>query len=170
VNAADTEKQIASFIEKYAPPIQAQLRDARRRLRSFFPRGFELVFDNYNALVCGISLTERSSGAFISIAGYPRWVTLFFLNRVDLTDPNRLLTGEGKRVRGIRLAESAQMSGPEIAALIAQSALPHQAELQAAPPLTTIITTVAAKQRPRHPPVFGTIDSTRLAKSPRIRA
>lgn len=46
-----TERRIAGFIDKYAPEIAAQLRDARQRLRAHFPRGVEMVFDNYNALV-----------------------------------------------------------------------------------------------------------------------
>ena len=54
------EKQISSFVGKYSPEIATQLRDARKRLRSLFPRGYELVFDNYNALVFGISPTDSS--------------------------------------------------------------------------------------------------------------
>ena len=99
----DTESQIASFLGKYTPAIEGQLRDARARLCAHFPRGFELVFDNYNALVFGISPTKRSQDAFISVAGYPKWVTLFFLYGTDLQDPHGLLEGEGKQVRSVRL-------------------------------------------------------------------
>jgi len=149
MNASDPELQIASFLAKYSPSIEAQLKDARRRLRAFFPRGFELVFDNYNALVFGISPTERTTDAFLSIAGYPRWVTLFFLNGTALSDPNGLLEGQGKQVRSIRLANPTQMTEPEVEALIAQAMLPHQPALFAAPALATIVKTVVAKQRPR---------------------
>ena len=145
------ETQIASFLAKYSPTIAAQLTDARRRLRSFFPRGFELVFDNYNALVFGISPTERASDAFISIAGYPRWVTLFFLNGTALNDPNGLLEGNGKQVRSVRLKNPAQMNEPEIEALIAEATLPHRSALLAAPTLATVVKTVVSKQRPRRP-------------------
>jgi hypothetical protein len=82
------ESQISIFLRKYTPAVEAQLREARTRLRAMFPRGFELVYDNYNALVFGISPTERTSDAFISVAGYPRWVTLFFLHGADLRDPH----------------------------------------------------------------------------------
>ena len=60
------ESQIAIFLRKYTPAVEEQLREARTRLRAMFPRGFELVYDNYNALVFGISPTERTSDAFIS--------------------------------------------------------------------------------------------------------
>ena len=119
-----TERRIAGFVDKYTPAIAAQLRDARQRLRAHFPRGVEMVFDNYNALVFGIGPTDQSRDSFISIAGYPKWVTLFFLDGARLDDPEGLLEGEGKQVRGIRLKTPADMDSPAIAALIAQAVAP----------------------------------------------
>jgi hypothetical protein len=84
MSSSSVESQIDLFLGKYEPAIEAQLREARRRLCALFPRGFELVFDNYNALVFGISPSERTPDAFVSIAGYPKWVTLFFLHGADL--------------------------------------------------------------------------------------
>ncbi len=151
----DPEPQIAAFLAKYTPAIEAQLIDARQRLRAFFPRGFELVFDNYNALVFGFSPTERAPDAFISVAGYPRWVTLFFLNGVALNDPNGLLEGDGKQVRSIRLADSSRLNEPQVEALIAQAIGRHREVFEAAPPLTVVVKTVVAKQRPRRPAKAG---------------
>jgi hypothetical protein len=48
--------------------------DFRNDLRASFARGHELVYDDYNALMFGFSPTDRTSEAFISVAG---WVTLF---------------------------------------------------------------------------------------------
>ena len=95
------ESQISIFLRKYTPAVEAQLREARTRLRAMFPRGFELVYDNYNALVFGISPTERTSDAFISVAGYTKWITLFFLHGTDLRDTHGLLEGsmQGSPVR-----------------------------------------------------------------------
>jgi hypothetical protein len=90
MDAASIESRIDSFLGKYTPEIEAQLRDARTRLRALFPRGFELVFDNYNALVFGFSPSERSREAFLSIAGYPKWTTLVFLHGVDLLGLRRI--------------------------------------------------------------------------------
>jgi hypothetical protein len=145
------ESQIEAFLSKYTPEIGATLREARRRLRARFPRGYELVFDNYNALVFGIGATERTFDSFISVAGYPKWVTLFFLHGASLADPKGLLEGQGKQVRSIRLKAATDIDDPAVAALIAQAALPHRVALGAAPALTTIIRQVATKQRPRRP-------------------
>ena len=148
---ADTEARIAGFLARYTPAIGAQLRDARARLCAFFPRGFELVFDNYNALVFGISPTERAADAFVSVAGYPRWVTLFFLHGTDLHDPGSLLQGEGKQVRSIRLKSPAEIDTAAVAALIRQAASARAEALAEAPALGTVIKTAVARQRPRQP-------------------
>jgi hypothetical protein len=146
-----TERRIDGFIDKYTPAIAEQLRDARQRLRAHFPRGVEMVFDNYNALVFGIGPTDRTRESFISIAGYPKWVTLFFLNGADLDDPQGLLEGDGKQVRGIRLKTPADLDAPAVAALIAQAVAPHREALAAGAPLSTVIKMEVARQRPRRP-------------------
>jgi hypothetical protein len=145
------ETRIDSFLAKYTPAVEARLREARAELRAMFPRGFELVFDNYNALVFAIGPTEQAADAFISVAGYPKWVTLFFRQGADLHDPKGLLEGQGKEVRSIRLESASVIRSAECLALIAQAVAPHEAALRAAPALTTAIKTVVEKQRPRRP-------------------
>src|SRR5689334_5255842 len=110
------ERRIREFLAKYSPGIASELRAARARLRSMFPRGFELVYDNYNALVFGYSADDRASNVIVSIAGYPRWVTLFLLDGARLRDPAGLLVGAGKTVRGIRLQSAQQLSDPAVQA------------------------------------------------------
>ena len=146
------ETRIDAFLGKYSPEIEARLRAARVRLRALFPRGHELVFDNYNALVFGISPTTASPDAFVSIAGYPKWVTLFFLHGASLDDPLGLLEGAGKQVRGLRVVGPETFDVPAVQALIAQASAAQAAALEAAPALATTIKTVVDKQRPRRPP------------------
>ena len=145
------EAQIKAFLAKYSPGIAAELRAARRHLRAQFPRGHELVYDNYNALVFGFSATERTSDAFLSIAGYPRWITLFFLSGVGLDDPEGLLEGSGSKVRGIRLESARQLLEPAVKRLIGQAMAPHRDALKQASALTTSSRSVSARQRPRRP-------------------
>lgn len=151
MSTSTVESQISGFLAKYTPAIEAQLREARTRLRAMFPRGFELVFDNYNALVFGISATGRTPDSFLSVAGYPKWVTLFFLHGADLHDPSGLLEGEGKQIRGVRLKDPADINAAAVQALIAQAVLPYEPAFLAAPALTTVVKSVSAKQRPRRP-------------------
>lgn len=151
MSSSSIESQIDRFLGKYEASIEAQLREARGKLCALFPHGFELVFDNYNALVFGISPSERTPDAFISIAGYPKWVTLFFLHGADLDDPGGLLEGEGKQVRSIRLEAPSDIDRPEVLALISQATRSRESALLAAPKRTTVVKLVSAKQRPRRP-------------------
>jgi len=145
------EVRIAEFLAEYEPEVESQLRQARQLLRDRFPRGCELVFNTYNALVFGISPSERASESFISVAGYPRWVTLFFLHGASLDDPAGLLEGVGKQVRSLKLTSASIFSTPQVQALVTQAARPLSARLSAAPPLSTVIKVVATKRRARRP-------------------
>jgi hypothetical protein len=145
------EAQINAFLAKYSPEVSAQLSAARSHLRALFPRGHELVYENYNALVFGFSPTEHTPDAFLSVAGYPRWVTLFFFRGVNLHDPHDLLQGSGSQVRSIRLRSAQHLMEPEVEALIAQAILPHREALLRAAPLQTIVKSVSGKQRARRP-------------------
>jgi hypothetical protein len=145
------ERQIDGFLGKYTPEIEERLRACRAKLRALCPRGYELVYDNYNALVFGISPSERSSDAFVSLAGYPKWVTLFFLDGASLSDPGHLLEGTGSRVRSVRLGDAADLDRAAVQALIREAASAHREAFMQAPPLRTVVKSVSAKQRPRRP-------------------
>jgi len=124
---------------------------AREKLRARIPRGFELVYDNYNALAIGFSPTDRSSAAVISLAAYLRWVTLFFLQGAGLEDPLGMLQGAGARVRSVRLADPETLDDPRVAKLIDQALVEHATAFARAPALSMIIKSASAKQKPRRP-------------------
>jgi len=142
------EEQLAGFLAKYTPDIAALAGESLAKLRARLPGAIELVYDNYNALAIGFGPTERTSDAILSIAVYPRWVSLFFLQGAHFPDPQRLLKGNGNQVRHIVLDEAVDLEKPEIEALIAHAVdgvkLPSDAS-------HVIIKSISAKQRPRRP-------------------
>jgi Domain of unknown function (DU1801) len=119
----------------------------RRRL----PTAFEMVYDNYNALVFGFGPSERPSEAIFSIAVYPRYVTVFFLQGATLPDPDHVLNGSGKQVRQLRIGDVADLEKPAVKAIVAR-ALEHADEpMPSTGRGAVIIRAVSAKQRPRRP-------------------
>ena len=122
-------------------------------MAAFVPKGYELVYDNYNALVFGFGPTLRASDAVVSVAGYPRWVTLFFLMGTNLEDPEGLLQGAGRRVRSIRLEPFEILQSQPVRALLEQALARHAPAFQTAPALSVIVRSVSEKQRPRKPAV-----------------
>jgi len=146
MSAAD---QLKAFIAKFDAKDQRLIRAARSAMRKRLPTAHELVYDNYNALVIGFGPTEKASDAVISLALYPRWVTLFFLCGATLPDPLALLKGSGKQVRSIRLETASILDTPGVRALL------DAALAEADPPMPSrgrvIIKSVSAKQRARRP-------------------
>ena len=144
-------KQLDVFLDRFTPELAKLARAAIARLRKRLRGAHLLVYDNFNALVVGFGPTERASHALFSLALYPRWINLFFLDGARLKDPKRRLKGAGSRVRHVRLSELALIDDPDIDALI------NQAIARADPPLDpkqksrVIIRAIAPKQRPRRP-------------------
>ncbi|HEX9577329.1 MAG TPA: hypothetical protein VF993_06230 [Myxococcales bacterium] len=142
-------QRIAAFLAKFDPEIARQARAARRKLRRMMPTAVELIYDNYNALVFGFAPDEHASGAILSIALYPRWVTLFFLQGRNLPDPEGLLEGAGQIVRSIRLESERDLDKPPVRALMAQAIARAREPLPAKGRGRTVIRSVSATQRPR---------------------
>lgn len=139
------------FIAKYSPEIGDFARETLAKLRSRLPPAFEMVYDNYNALAIGFSPTERVSDAVFSIALYPSWVSLFFLQGADLVDPNGLLRGAGSTVRHIRLKDPNDLDSPMVEDLIGRALEGARVPFSGDGPRRMIIKSVSAKQRQRRP-------------------
>lgn len=135
--------QLEKFFGKYDRAIVTQARAALSKLRKLLPGAVELVYDNYNALVIAFGAGERMADIVLSIALYPRWVTLFFMDGAKLKDPQKRLEGSGKQVRGIR---SPDLDDPDVIALIKQASAKKTFGKRA-----LIIKSISAKQRPRKP-------------------
>jgi hypothetical protein len=144
-------RQWAAFLSKYDPAVAAVAKAALARMRKSIPGAVELVYDNYNALVVGFGPSERASEAVMSLALYPRWVTLFFLQGARLADPAGLLKGSGSRVRHVVLENAAVLDRPPVRALIRQALAAAPRPIDAKARRRMVIRSVSAKQRPRRP-------------------
>ena len=140
-----------AFLGKYTPAIATLARECLRKMRTRLPGAVQLVYDNYNALAIGFGPSERASEAIFSIALYPRWVTLFFLQGVGLPDPARLLKGGGKVVRHIVLSSAADLDLPAIQDLMAHALRRAETGIDPTAPGKLVIRSISAKQRPRRP-------------------
>jgi len=147
----DAQTQLDGFIDKFTPEMAALTRALFARMKARLPGAAILVYDNYNALAIGFAAGERVKDVVLSLAVYPRWVSLFFMQGRWLADPDGLLKGEGNMVRHIPAITEASFDDPRIEALI-EAAL-DQAQLPIDPsaePLL-VIKSISAKQRPRRP-------------------
>jgi hypothetical protein len=151
-NEPSPELQLSLFLAKFTPEIARQAEEILTRLRVRIPHALELVYDNYNALAIGFGPTERASDAIVSIAVFPRWVSLFFLQANGLPDPSNILQGQGKLAKHIVLSVPSAFDEPAIQALLGEALSQAKVPLSANTAHRVIIKSISAKQRPRRPP------------------
>jgi hypothetical protein len=120
-------------------------------MRKRLPHALELVYDNYNALAIGFAPTEKTSHTIFSIAVFPRWVSLFFLQAKGLEDPAKLLKGNGSVAKHIVLEDAAALDKPAIRALMKQAMEKAAVPFDEAVTRRLIIKSISEKQRPRRP-------------------
>ena len=118
-------------------------------MRALLPCAIEMVYDNYNALAIGFGPGERASEAIFSLAVFPRWVTLFFLQGTMLPDPEKLLNGSGNQVRHIRLTDPHKLLSPTVRTLMLAALAGAKVPLSPYTKHRVIIKSISAKQRPR---------------------
>lgn len=145
------EAELEAFIAKFDDDVADAARSLLARMRTRIPGAQVLVYDNYNALAIGFGPSDKAGQAVLSLAVFPRWVTLCFLNGKGLPDPAGLLKGDGSRVRHVRLDPPERLDAPEVQALIdaacARAGPPFDPEAEG----RLVIKSISAKQRPRRP-------------------
>jgi hypothetical protein len=144
------QRQVAQFIAKYSPEVARAAKTARAKVRRLLPGAVELVYDNYNALALAFSSTDKSSDIILSVALYPRWVSLFFARGASLPDPSQVLRGSGRRIRHVVLEPVSVIDAPSVRALIKAAIETHPKQVPRSSG-RTIIKSVSANQRPRRP-------------------
>jgi hypothetical protein len=145
----DAQAQLDGFLAKFAPEVEAQAHDLIARMRARLPGATIMVYDNYNALAIGFGASGKVSKAVLSLAVFPRWVTLCFLFGAGLPDPHGLLKGEGSQVRHVRLADPALLDDPRVQALIDEAVARSEPPFDPAAEQALVIKSISAKQRPR---------------------
>jgi hypothetical protein len=94
---------------KFLKPFDKEVQEIALKLREFvldiFPDTNELIYDNYNALAIGYSLSDKQKEMFCHIAVYSKYVNIGFDRGVDLDDPKQILKGTGNRIRHITVTD-----------------------------------------------------------------
>ncbi len=145
------EEQLASFLTRFTLEIASLAETILAKMRQRYPTALELVYDNYNALAIGFGPSERASEAIFSIALFPRWISLFFLQGVGLPDPDKRLQGSGNIARHIRLPSAATLDEPPVQALMSAAVARAAVNFDPQGRHRLIIKSISAKQRPRRP-------------------
>lgn len=115
---ASAEQQVAALVDKFTPDKQKLIRSVRKALQQRFPTANELVYDYSRALVIAYGPNERGSDAIVSISADAEGVRLVFTRGVLLPDPQRILRGDARQTRFVRLEASSMLNRPEVGSLL----------------------------------------------------
>lgn len=123
-NMKRMSKEQTRDLLKFLKPFSPGKTEVFLWLRDFvwdqFPQANELIYDNYNALVIGWSPTEKASHTFCSVALFRTNENIhfgFYWGSM-LSDPDKLLLGEGKQYRYYLVKDFVQFPEAYISALV----------------------------------------------------
>ncbi len=151
-SSSSAERQISSFIAKFEPDNQKLIRSVRKVLRKRLPTANELVYDYRNNFVIGYSPIERGSDAIVAMTADADGVRLIFNQGPSLPDPHKILLGDGRQTRFIRLESAGVLRRPEVGSLMTAAVREAEIPLRRSGRGGLIIKPSSSKQQPRKLP------------------
>lgn len=102
--AKEDNRDLLKFLRAFPPPVQETALWLRDFVWDLYPESNELIYDAYSALAFGWGLSDRLGDVFCSIAVY-KHINFGFNRGNELTDPKKLLQGNGKVYRYIKVID-----------------------------------------------------------------
>jgi hypothetical protein len=112
---------LVKFILPYPDSVKAAALWLRTFVWDLYPETNELIYDNYNAVAFGWSLTDKAGDVFCSIAVYNKYVNFGFLRGTEFPDPQKILTGNGTLYRYITVKDKDDFPEEYIKELLAMA-------------------------------------------------
>src|SRR5882724_3145349 len=140
------------FLEAFGDDIKETALWLREFVWDRYPHTNELIYDNYNALAFGWSSTDRVSHTFCSIAvgRSSHNIHFGFYWGSELSDPKRLLLGEGNQYRYILVKNKKDFPKAYITKLVKEAYANSLAKVKDKKQIThgaTITKSVSTKKR-----------------------
>ena len=112
---------LSGFLQSFPQNIQDLCLWLRDFIWDLYPESNELIYDNYNALAIGFSLTEKAGDVFCSIAVYTKHVNFGFNRGSEIDDPEKIMKGEGSLYRHIPIKEKSDLPKTYIKKLLKEA-------------------------------------------------
>ncbi len=107
---------------KFLTPFSDEVKETALWLRDLvwdlYPESNELIYDNYNALAFGFSLTDTAGDAFCSIAVFSKWVNFGFNRGSEIEDGDKILIGNGSLYRYLKVTDKESFPAKPIRKLL----------------------------------------------------
>ena len=99
----DQTEDLIKFLALFDDSVKELVLWLREFVWDLYPKANELIYDNYNALAFGWSLTDKLGHTFCSIAvgRTTKNIHFGFYWGSEITDPDKILLGKGNQYRYI---------------------------------------------------------------------
>jgi hypothetical protein len=145
--------ELRKFLSAYDRHIVQLALSLRKVVLTEIPNASESIYDAYNAVAIGYSLTGRLKEGFCHIAVYGPHVNLGFNRGSELPDPKKVLRGNGNRVRHITFHEESELKQPHVRRLIRMAMMNSRglaavSKIPVIPPQSVVKAIYAKRRRP----------------------
>ena len=139
-------KEYLAFLAAFEPRITDLAVALRAIVVEEAPAAYELLYDAFSAVAAGFTFTGQPANSFIHIAAYSGWVNLGFNKGSELTDPARILRGDGKWIRHIRVSSLADIERTFVRRYV-QAAVAKAKKAPSKLERETVVRAISAKKR-----------------------
>src|SRR5215471_12805308 len=148
----EENKDLIKFLAPYPQEVQDIVLWLRDFVWDLYPETNELIYDNYNAVAFGWSPTDRVGHTFCSVAvgRSSHNVHFGFYWGSELSDPKKILLGEGNQYRYILVKNREDFPKSYIAKLVKEAYANSLAKVKDKKQLqqgATIVKSVSTKKR-----------------------
>lgn len=103
------EEEIRSILPSKSPEIQEVYLEAHRLIRETLPDVNYSIDTKDGGMGYGVRQYGYDGWGMAALSAHTSWVSLYFFHGTDLTDPDGILEGTGKRMRHVKLRSVAQL-------------------------------------------------------------
>src|SRR6476620_10367826 len=151
----DSTADLLRFLSPFDKDIQNLALWLREFVWDLYPQTNELIYDNYNALAFGWSPTDKVSHTFCSIAvgRTSNNVHFGFYWGTEISDPDKILLGEGNQYRYILVPDKNKFPRTYIKKLVKEAYANSLAKVKDKKQIMngqTIVKSVSAKKREKN--------------------
>ena len=145
-------KDLLKFLKPFSNEIIERVMWLREFVWDLYPQANELIYDNYNALAFGWSPTDKVSHTFCSIAvgRTSNNVHFGFYWGTEISDPDKILLGEGNQYRYILVTDKNTFPKAYIKKLVKEAFANSLAKVKDKKQVRTgltIVKSISAKKR-----------------------
>ena len=115
------EKLFDNYLLPFHKDLVVLAQDLRQYLKISTQPAFELVGNSSISLNIGYGFTEKAWDCFCAIIVYSKHINISFPSGANLSDPDKLLKGTGKRVRHIKIQKYDDIKLSEVNKLLLEA-------------------------------------------------